>query len=296
MGEGEIPVLLRPWISSYRSTPKLCIPGTDVDILYSLLSALFLTSVRLSARTLFVSFGWPAGHASTLYAAACVASFVHSTSLLPGLGAVLFSRPHIPSARLDSHPLWWQDAVHATMSFCTGYMIYDSIVGYAIETWQPGVGPVLSDEDVTYLGHHVLCSLCMLSARITGAGQSAAMVMMFTGEMTAPLMNVQLILEKSLAMGACCGGRAAWVRAAAAYVDWVFSLAYCVLRIFIGPACAAHLTYDLFSKSGRRDMPVWLSLSWMPMIWGVLVGSIPQIYACIDILKGGPERSFGDEL
>jgi hypothetical protein len=76
-------------------------------------------------------------------------------------------------------------------------MIYDSILGYVVETWQTGIGPVLSIDDWTYLVHHILTTLYMLSAKIAGAGHMSALMLIFNGEFSAPIMNLYFILEKA---------------------------------------------------------------------------------------------------
>lgn len=317
--EGPVPSILRPWVAAYRACPKLRIPGTTVDVAFSLVAALLFALVRISARRLLAFLGWPsatflraecdgdAGCEATLFAAACLTSLVHCSTVLPGLGSCLYHTKafggYVPSAKMDSAPRWWRDAAAATVAFTTGYMIYDSVVGYAVETWvgaadAEGGGwfgrgrPVLNDEDLMYLVHHVLCTLCMLSARIQGSGHLAAMILMFTGEFTAPVMNAQLILQRALSIGA--GGEGA--ERIAAVVDQVYSLLYVLFRtpvVGIGYVCAAHLTYDLlFTKRGRKNASIWVSLAWMPMIWGVLIGSIPTLYGCFNILRDGPLGSL----
>lgn len=165
-------------------------------------------------------------------------------------------------------------------------MIYDSIMGYVVETWQPGIGPVLSGDDWTYVGHHVLTSLYMISARWNKAGHMSAMMLMFNGELSAPIMNFHLILEKALAQE-CCRG-IAWLPTAFAYNELLFSFVYIVCRVVVSPFVIAHVSYDLLlTKRGRRDVPLWLSISWMPMCWGVQFGSIPWIVTCIETLKHG---------
>lgn len=286
MKSERIPFILRPWISLYRSTPKLYIPGTDVDIAFSLRCAIVFSILRISIRHTLTWFGWPANEPDTYFSAACLASFCHSSLILPGLAAVLLSQKYVPSGKLETSPQWYQDAVHSLMGFCGGYMIYDSIMGYVVETWQPGIGPVLSGDDWTYVGHHVLTSLYMISARWNKAGHMSAMMLMFNGELSAPIMNFHLILEKALAQE-CCKG-IAWLPTAFAYNELLFSFVYIVCRVVVSPFVIAHVSYDLLlTKRGRRDVPLWLSISWMPMCWGVQFGSIPWIVTCIETLKHG---------
>ncbi|KAL7540348.1 hypothetical protein ACHAXR_010045 [Thalassiosira sp. AJA248-18] len=282
----QIPFILRPWISLYRATPKIYIPGTDVDIAFSLRSAVLFSILRISFRYALYSLGWPVGSRDTFFTSACMASFCHSTLMLPALASILLSQKYVPSGKLQPSPQWYQDATHAAMGFCTGYMIYDSIMGYVVETWQPGVGPVLSGDDWTYLGHHILTTLYMVSARWKKAGHMSAMILMFNGEFSAPIMNLHLMMEKALTQD-CCKG-IAWLPTLFAYNEQFFSLLYLVCRVAVSPFVIGYVTYDLlFTKRGRRDVPLWLSISWMPMCWGVQFGSIPWIMTCIETLKQG---------
>lgn len=283
----QIPRILQPWISLYRSTPKIYFPGTDADIVFSLRCAAVLSIIRLTFRHGLYHLGWPVGSPDTFYTAACMVSLVHCTFLLPGLGAILLSQKYVPSGKLETSPQWYQDATNSLMGFCTGYMIYDSIMGYVLEAWQPGVGPVLSADDCMFLGHHFLTGMYMLSARWKKAGHMSAMMLMFNGEFSAPVMNVHLILEKALEQE-CCKG-ISWLPMAFVYNEQLFSALYLVCRVAVSPFVIAYVSYDLlFTKRGRRDVPLWLSLCWMPMCWGIQFGSIPWIMTCIENLKQGP--------
>lgn len=282
-----MPSILRPWVSMFRATPKVCIPGTDVDVAFSLRWTAVFSVLRLFMRKVLYWFGWPVGEADTYFAAACLASFCHAVMILPALAAVLWSRPYVPTEKMQPSPKWYSDATNALMGFCTGYMIYDSVMGYVVETWQPGIGPVLSPDDITYLGHHVLVTLYMTSSQWKKAGHMSAMMLMFNGEFTAPVLNVHLFLEKAMAQE-CCKG-IAWLPALFAYNEQLFSLLYIICRVAVSPFVIAHISYKLlFTKKGRADVPLWLSICWMPMCWGVQFGSIPWIMTCIETLKRGP--------
>lgn len=105
----------------------------------------------------------------------------------------------------------------------------------------------------------------MLSARIAGAGHMSAMILMFNGEFSAPIMNFHFILEK-----ACAQYKGiTWLSNLFAYNQLLFSFVYIVCRVAVSPFVIAYVSYDLlFTESGRKDVPLWLSLSWMPMCWG----------------------------
>ncbi|KAL7445592.1 hypothetical protein ACHAXH_007746 [Discostella pseudostelligera] len=322
----QIPPILQPWISLYRSTPKFNIPGTSVDISFSLHCAAIFSILRIAARYALYWLGWTVG-CDTNYTAACLVSIFHSSLLLPGLAAVLLSQKFVPSGQMLTSPIWYQDATNSLMGFCTGYMIYDSVMGYIIETWQPGIGPVLSGDDWMFLGHHILTTLYMVSARWQKAGHMSAMVLMFNGEFSAPIMNVHFILEKAMQQD-CCKD-IAWLSALFAINEHIFSAVYLICRVVVSPFVISYVTYDLlFTRSGRRNVPLWLSISWMPMCWvsyhvtycvldivfssmltlsndsrqssttllsrllqGVQFGSIPWIMTCFETL--GKELVFG---
>ena len=242
MKQEQIPygTILQPWINVYRSTPKLYIPFTDIDFAFSLVCATIFSILRIFFRHALYYLGWPVGAPDTYFASACMASFCHSSLILPGLAAVLLSQKYVPSGKLQTSPEWYQDATNALMSFCTGYMIYDSIMGYVVGTWQPGVGPVLTDDDWMYLGHHILTTLYMVSARAVKAGHMSAMILMFNGEFTAPIMNTHLILEKALVQEAF--KNSTWLQVLFVYNDQFFSALYVLCRMVVSPFVIAHLS------------------------------------------------------
>ncbi|KAL7446718.1 hypothetical protein ACHAXM_010520 [Skeletonema potamos] len=280
----KIPKILKFWIALYRSSPKIYLPGTDVDLGFSLRCAFLFSALRIIFRHALYYFGWDESN-DTIFASACIASICHSSLLLPGLLAMLLSQKYVPSAKLQDSPQWYQDAVHALLGFCTGYMIYDSFMGYVVEVWQPGKGPVLSGDDWMFLGHHILTTLYMTSSRWVKAGHISAMALMYNGEFSAPIMNVHFVLEKALEQD--CYKGVTWLPTLFAYNEQVFSVLYIICRVLVSPFVIGHVSYDLLIR-GRKNVPLWLSLCWMPMCWGVQFGSIPWIYTCIDTLKNGP--------
>jgi len=285
------PLLLRPWIHLYQKMPKLLIPGTKVDVAFTILSALVLTCVDYgSALFLTTIGGWPAQSKHTRAVAGSIATIFHSTVLVLGLGAALSTQKYDPSGHMDDHPDWWADGAHALIQFCTGYMIYDAAVQFIADRWQKGVGPVLSAADCMFLGHHAATSLYMISARLCEAGHMSAMILMLTGEATAPIMNVLRIARTAanddISAHSILGR--SLLQMIYPYVEYLFALLYASFRIVIGPICAVHLTYDiLLTKKGRKNVPVGLSVVWLTMVWGVLFGSIPWIKNALTILKAG---------
>lgn len=281
----EIPRILKPWISLYRAVPCLYLPLTKLDIAFTLASGLFLTFVDLASAKALTAAGWPAG-SETRSVAGSLATIFHSTCLCAGLGGCLLTQPYSPSEKMERHPRWWQDAASALIQFCTGYMLYDAAVQFLVARWMPGVGPVLSATDCMFLGHHAATALYMTSARLIEGGHMSAMILMFFGEITAPLMNINRIFRIATDLDFCCHG--SWLPFVRQIVEYIFSLAYVVFRVFVGPICATHLTYDLlFTRKGRENVPVGLSFIWLSMCWGVMIGSVPWITSAIKVLRSG---------
>ena len=136
-----------------------------------------------------------------------------------------------------------------------------------------------------FLGHHIATSLYMTSTRIIGAGHMSAMMCMFLGEVTNPLHNSFYIAEFAQGLE-CCNGELS--QQLYYYIMMAFSMSYVLVRTFIGPLVCLHMTFNLWTR-GRRDsgIPSWLLGIWTFLIWGVLVGSIPWIQDCYNmVLKG----------
>ena len=184
---------------------------------------------------------------------------------------------------MNIHPGWWQDAATSLIQFCTGYMIYDAAVQFIADRWQHGVGLVLSTVDWLFLGHHLATSVYMTSTRLIQAGHMSAMILMFFGEITAPIMNVLRITNILTEMEYSSRFLQIW----RPRVEYSFALAYVFFRTIVGPILAVHLTYDLlFTSQGRSNVPIGLSLVWLSMVWIVLLGSWPWIQSSVKILRG----------
>ena len=83
----------------------------------------------------------------------------------------------------------------------------------------------------------------------------------------------------------CCSGET--TAALHSWLEHSFAAVYLVFRIFIGPVCSVHVTYDLLTKRGRTNVPLLLSLVWVGMVWAVLWGSIPFIEEAMEMLRDG---------
>lgn len=284
----RIPRILRPWIYSYRAIPKVFVPSTNLDVSFAIVSAILLTCVDFIIAQLLYTIAWPKGSEpdakQTRAVAGSLTTILHSASLVPSLGACLLTHRFRPSAKMADDPQWWQDASHALIQFCTGYMIYDATVQFIADKWVKGVGPVLSLSDWLFLGHHTATSLYMTSARMVEAGHVSAMILMCGGEFTAPFQNAYRISRIVTKLDLC----KPVVNVLHPYITYVWAVLYLLFRILIGPACAIILTQDLaFTKEGRTNVPIGLSLVWLTMCWAVLIGSIPWIKSALDIIRHG---------
>jgi hypothetical protein len=111
----------------------------------------------------------------------------------------------------------------------------------------------------------------------------SAMLLMMLGEATAPIMNVLRITNIAATLET-----ADWLLAFHPFVEYAFALLYVSFRVLVGPICSLHLTHDLMlTKEGRRNVPLQLSIVWVAMCWGVLLGSVPWIKNALDILCRG---------
>ena len=175
-------------------------------------------------------------------------------------------------------PTWWQESVHVLLQFCTGYMLYDAIFSMLLpNNFQ------IKDDDVMFMGHHIITVLYMTSTRIIGAGHQSAMICMFLGEATNPFHNMWYFLEHCMSLS-CCNGP---LSQAAEYVNtFIFASSYFVIRSVVGPAFLLHTCYDLFAH-GRKDIPIVVIMAWCLLMWAVELGSIPWIQECWNILQEG---------
>ena len=153
------PSIRNLWISTYRNCPKLYIPGTHLNLAYILASTTVLLLARQLSDWIFVNiFLWPAAAKMTMESAACAVSGLQATLFVPSLGACLLTvKPaYRPCGKMTDSQPWWQDAAKALIHFCTGYMLYDSIM-LCVDTWDAATGrPNLSSADLMFIGHHFI--------------------------------------------------------------------------------------------------------------------------------------------
>eukprot|EP00927_Polykrikos_kofoidii_P056518 TRINITY_DN50621_c0_g1_i1.p1 TRINITY_DN50621_c0_g1~~TRINITY_DN50621_c0_g1_i1.p1 ORF type:complete len:321 (-),score=29.66 TRINITY_DN50621_c0_g1_i1:16-978(-) len=288
--KGAYPFILAPWIKAYDACPKVYLPKTKVDIAFTLVCAFCLFLARRVCDFVIVHvFGWPVGAKMTIESAACAVSGFQAAIFVPSIGACILSQPYRPSGKMSDSPMWWQCSAKALIQFCSGYMVYDSIMLFG-DTWDADAGkPVFASADLMFLGHHFATSFYMISALLQGAGHQSAMMLMFLGEMTSPLQNSHSILKFAVKIHS----HSSFVEICLMYVELLYALVYIPLRAFIGPLVCAHLTYDLLlTKTGRKNCKVVVSMLWMPMCWGVLYGSIPWIEEAIAMARDGLELKY----
>ena len=283
--------LLRMLLSWYRSCPRFARIG-GLDFSFTIASSLFLSVIRVITFQVLVHLGWPARSKMTTDASSSLTSILHAIALCSWL-TVFFAklgwRNYIPSCKMNSHANEdFQDVSTACLQFCTGYMLFDS-VWLIKDTYQLGLMP-LTEFELLVLAHHFMTSFYMTSCRLIQAGHLSAMILMLTGEISNPLMNGMFTTRFAIQLE-CCSSESMMVLHS--LLEHIFAIVYLVFRIFIGPACAIHLSWDiLFTKEGRKNIPFPLSLIWVAMVVLVIVGSGPFVLEAIEMLRDGWELKF----
>lgn len=278
-----IPTIAQLWRSVYLSVPHFQIPFTNLNVTFTILSAIFLMSVRLAGiQILEKGFGWPSDVSDE--GAASIAGVVHSTLLCPGLIVAFLSHKYSPSEPITKAPKWWQELVEALLQFCTGYMVYDAcFILLARMDLSVSWIPALEGDDFLFLGHHLATSTYMTQARVYKAGHMSAMMCMLLGEASNPPMNTWFITSKALKLD-CCNGPL--MQLFHKYNEVVFCIMYLALRVVVGPLVCTHMSFDLlFSKNAKEHLPIVLRLFWNFMIWAVIVGSYSWIVYTNELLS-----------
>lgn len=284
----EIPSLLKLWSGIYNAFPKLCLIGTQFPIGLTLLSTAFISLLRFAYRYLYVKvFGFDLSNRKTVEMIACNTSMTHSLLLVPALWQALRDQPYRPSASIQNTPKYYQDAVTALLQFCTGYMIYDFIFMVASNNWQ------VHPDDVAFIGHHVVTIAYMTQTRVLGAGHISAMTLMWSGEFTNPMQNTHCITRFAIQMSK----QGSFWHVVHPYVEWVFAVTYAFFRAVVGPIQIVHITYDLlFTKEGRTNIPLYVSILWIFMIWGIILGSIPWTVEGWEMARDGLTVKYHQEF
>jgi len=285
--QSDIPWLVQPWLKVYNGIPDFRFPGTQLSISFMLISSLFLLNVRVAAEQVLIHvFHWPATSSDyilTTEAAASVGSITHSTILCPVLYLALRMLPYRPSAKLEDAPKWYQQLVDAMLQFCTGYMVYDTIVNIVYLRWQGMTQfPSFTMDDYLFLGHHFVTAMYMTQARVIKAGHQSAMMCMLLGELTNPFHNSYFIAERAVKLNCCNGPR---MQSFFTFISIAFAATYNLMRVIVAPIILGYTSYDLaFTEQGRKNIPFSLRIFWNVMIWGVIFGSSACIIMCHGIL------------
>uniref|UniRef100_A0A7S1Z3C2 TLC domain-containing protein n=1 Tax=Trieres chinensis TaxID=1514140 RepID=A0A7S1Z3C2_TRICV len=282
----DAPRVLRPWIAFRRSVPRVeILPG--VDAAFPAVAAAIMTALRFGIDRVLLARGWPEGSTYTTETGMNASSATNAAFLTLGVGAVLFcgAVPYVPSAKLADAPRWWRDAAEGFLCWCTGYMVYDmAFIHYAAVNSEHG----WEFFELACFIHHFATTAYMVSNLWIGAGHMSALMLMFTGELTNPFMNGLFISRFAIKVF-----DDEWIHNLHPYVEITHAVLYSIMRTFIGPLVALHLTRDLLmTERGRQNVPRWLSLTWITLCWVVLLGSLPWTKDSIDMALDGMEVRF----
>jgi hypothetical protein len=160
-----------------------------------------------------------------------------------------------------------------------------------VDQWIPGVGVVFTKVNILFMVHHLVAFLFMTSTRLLRAGHMSCMILMFLGEVTAPIMNLRRISNAATLLQST-----SWLVDLHPWIEVVYAAKYLFFRCLAAPVCTLHLMYDLlFTKEGRRNVPVPLSVFWIAISWGILIGSIPWMKTAVEILFGAMRVNVATE-
>ena len=274
----ELPFFGRLFQKAYNAVPIVNVNGVPVS--FVVVSALFFISIRILANMVLESvFGWPVNDIDTTdRAASSIPAIVHSTLLCSGLFSAFVSHRYNPSEHISEANQAWQDLANALLQFCTGYMLNDTLFliyrAMPNDSWVPDI----SSGDLMILAHHAITSTYMTQARVYKAGHMSAFICMFWGELSNPLHNTFWILEIASKVPTVYGPK---LQAMMNVIPGIFSIIFITCRVFIGPSFFAHATWSLlFSKDGKKNLPLPVRIFWSTMIWAIVFGSVPEVLKC----------------
>jgi hypothetical protein len=193
-----------------------------------------------------------------------------------------------------------------------GYMINDIIGLMMTSRWQ------YNPDDIPYMIHHVgtiiymtlvstlnaviflsfhglnnFVSMFIVQARHVGAGHMSAMTLMFTGEVTNPFQNIHSITKFWIQMEKA----GPLLRNIHIYNEFLYAVIYSVVRLLIGPIQILHITYALlFTRQGRENIPLWVSLLWIVIIWGLILGSLPWSFEALSMAMDGFNLKYDENF
>ena len=297
--EENFPTLGKLWLQLYRSTPTVIPSIMNLDFSFAIVSAMFLTTVRVVAQYMLQTYaGFPTDDpASTaLDVSGNITAAVHSSLLVPALIVAFMTHKYNPSEHMSLAPFHWQEFADALLQFCTAYMIYDSIFTILLR-FEPGSSliPVLEFDDYLFLIHHFMTSSYMTMARYYKAGHMSAMMCMILGEASSPFSNGHFGIQRTLALGDCCSGPL--LRSLEPYAEFVFALIYASIRAVIGPIVFTGMSWNLlFSKEAKQHLPLAVRFFWVFMIVAVTLGSYFWIKFSVGVLQKHLFVSLEQEL
>lgn len=214
-----------------------------------------------------------------------------STTTLTGI------RSYIPSMPMYCHitPIWWKDCTDGILQFCIGYMIYDIIIQFGIDKIYFH-NNIWKGTDYIFIGHHIVTSAYMISTRILYSGHISAMILMYFGEITAPIMNLlrisftcksYMLLSSTTYIALDQYYSIHYLtNIIHSYLEYIYAILYFTIRAIIGPCIVIHLTYHfLLTKRGRINVPIYISILWLILSWGVILGSYNWIKNCYHIIQ-----------
>lgn len=294
----RVPFLASIWLSVYNAVPKIRLPGSSLDIGFTIVCSCVFYCIRLAIIRMLHQFGWPEENLTRSAAGSLVGGFFHTSNLVPISYVLIKAAPtYNPSSAMKDHPQWWQDTADAALQLCGGYFVYDTVVGFLIDAWVPGKGPVLGDGAIIFLLHHFLSLFYVLSVRYYGAGEQSLFMCVLLGETTNPAFNSYLVSQSAKKL-ACCNGPFAMQVITA--IEIVTAIVYIPFRAVIGPVVGAGMSYNIIcSKSARANLPMWVRVIWTVVLWAIGIGSIPYVLKFVDILKlhlGGGADGVEEEL
>mmetsp|Transcript_6411 Transcript_6411/g.7957 ORF Transcript_6411/g.7957 Transcript_6411/m.7957 type:complete len:303 (-) Transcript_6411:98-1006(-) len=277
----EVKKLALLWSKINDAAPKVYVPFTKFDIGITILSTVILSSIRLCSEYAFIHIlNYNPNTYKTYESAAACTSILHAIVLCSGLWSVLRSHPYDICAKMEHAPKAYQKASVALIQMCTGYMIYDAIFMCKSNGWS------FHDEDKAFLFHHIVTTLYMSQTRVLGVGHISAMALMFTGELSNPVQNGHLITKFGIQMKAHDAQHI--FHTVHPFMEMIFAIVYFILRAFVGPVQVVHISYQLlFTKKGRENVSLLVSIVWSVMIFGIIIGSIPWTIESWDMICDG---------
>ena len=278
----DIPFLMKFWAGLYNAAPKVYFPGTKFDIGFIILSTIFMISCRsLNEYIIYDVYGFEINKMSKEIVS-YVTSATHSCMLVPSLWPVLRNQPYIPSAPIKDTPQYYKDATTALLSLCSGYMVYDFIYMFIKNGW------TFVPSELPFLAHHIVTLIYMNGVRVMGSAHISAMTLMWSGEFTNPIHNLHNVSRFMIQLA---GDDSFW-HVINPYVELSFAVLYAFFRAIVGPAQIFHISYDLLTKEGRKNVPVAVSMFLIPLCSGIIIGSIPWTVEAWDMIKDGLEVKY----